>query len=33
MAICRRRGYKEDILSFPEKEKWHVFYLSLKGNP
>jgi GNAT superfamily N-acetyltransferase len=28
--ICRKRGYKEDILSYPEKEKWHVFYLSLK---
>jgi GNAT superfamily N-acetyltransferase len=30
MAICRKRGYKEDCLSFPEKEKWHVFCLSLK---
>jgi GNAT superfamily N-acetyltransferase len=28
--ICRKRGYKEDILSYPEKERWHVFYLSLK---
>jgi GNAT superfamily N-acetyltransferase len=28
--ICRKRGYKEDILSYPEKEKWHVFYLPLK---
>ena len=27
IAICRKRGYKED---FMEKEKWHVFYLSLK---
>ena len=30
IAICRKRGYKEDILSYPEKERWHVFYLSLK---
>ena len=30
MAICRKRGYKEVCLSFPEKEKWHVFCLSLK---
>jgi len=29
IAICRKRGYKEDRLSFPEKEKWHVFHLSL----
>jgi hypothetical protein len=28
--ICRKRGYEEDILSYPEKERWHVFYLSLK---
>jgi GNAT superfamily N-acetyltransferase len=28
--ICRKRGYKEDILSYPKKERWHVFYLSLK---
>jgi GNAT superfamily N-acetyltransferase len=28
--ICRKRGYKEDVLSYPEKEKWHVFYLLLK---
>ena len=27
IAICRKRGCKED---FMEKEKWHVFYLSLK---
>lgn len=26
IAICRKRGYKEDFL---EKEKWYVFYLSL----
>jgi GNAT superfamily N-acetyltransferase len=25
--ICRERGYKE---AFMKKEKWHVFYLSLK---
>ena len=25
--ICRKRGHKE---AFMEKEKWHVFYLSLK---
>jgi GNAT superfamily N-acetyltransferase len=30
LDICRKRGYKEDVLSYPEKEKWHVFYLSLK---
>jgi GNAT superfamily N-acetyltransferase len=27
IAVCRKRGYKEDLV---EKEKWHVFYLSLK---
>ena len=27
IAICRTRGYKEAMLSFPEKEKWHVFCL------
>jgi hypothetical protein len=27
IAICRKRGYKE---AFMEKEKWRVFYLSLK---
>jgi len=27
IAICRKRGYKEDYL---EKEKWHIFCLSLK---
>jgi len=27
IAICRKRGYKE---AFMEKEKWHVFYHSLK---
>jgi GNAT superfamily N-acetyltransferase len=27
IAICRARGYKE---AFMEKEKWHVFYLSLR---
>jgi GNAT superfamily N-acetyltransferase len=26
IAICRKRGYKE---AYMEKEKWHVFYLSL----
>lgn len=26
LNICRKRGYKEGFL---EKEKWHVFYLSL----
>jgi GNAT superfamily N-acetyltransferase len=31
-AICRKRRYKEACLSFPEKEKWHVFCLSLKQN-
>jgi GNAT superfamily N-acetyltransferase len=30
LDICRKRGYKEDILSYPKKERWHVFYLSLK---
>ena len=30
IEICRKRGYKEDVLSYPEKEKWHVFCLSLK---
>jgi GNAT superfamily N-acetyltransferase len=30
IEICRKRGYKEDVLSYPEKERWHVFYLSLK---
>jgi len=30
IGICRKRGYKEDILSYPKKERWHVFYLSLK---
>lgn len=30
IAICRIRGYKEAILSYPETERWHVFYLSLK---
>jgi GNAT superfamily N-acetyltransferase len=30
IGICRKRGYKEDILSYPKKESWHVFYLSLK---
>ena len=29
MVICRKRGYKEDCLSFPEKERWRIFYLSL----
>jgi GNAT superfamily N-acetyltransferase len=29
IGICRKRGYKEDALSFPEKERWHIFYLSL----
>jgi GNAT superfamily N-acetyltransferase len=32
MAICRKRGYKEDYLSFPKKEEWHVFHLSLSHN-
>ena len=27
LAICRKRGCKE---AFLEREKWHVFYLSLK---
>jgi GNAT superfamily N-acetyltransferase len=27
MAICRKRGYREDFL---EKEKWHIFYLNLE---
>jgi GNAT superfamily N-acetyltransferase len=27
IAICRKRGYMKD---FMEKEKWHVFYHSLK---
>ncbi len=27
IAICRKRAYKE---AYIEKEKWHVFYLSLK---
>jgi len=26
IAICRKRGYKEDLLT---KENWHVFHLSL----
>jgi GNAT superfamily N-acetyltransferase len=29
MAICRKRGYKEEYLSFPQREKWHVFHLFL----
>jgi len=29
MAICRRRGYKEECLKSSQKEKWHVFHLLL----
>ena len=27
--VCRKRGYKEDTLSYPEKERGHIFYLPL----
>jgi GNAT superfamily N-acetyltransferase len=30
IAICRKRGYKEDFLT---KEKWYVFYLLLNKTP
>jgi len=26
--VCRKRGYEEGMLSYPKKERWHVFYLS-----
>jgi GNAT superfamily N-acetyltransferase len=28
IAICRKRGYKEDFL---KTENWHVFYLNLNA--